>query len=282
MSFTEKYEKHRSGHESISKQIASIRDLYSDSNIRISKSHPMHKILQDAEDVALIWSKGNVNKTDMNKLFSTLHVDRIHNSVKCLKFENNKNKYLKDLLNGSLDFFDRKISHAKSILWELEAYTKIKKEMPAATLDEPDVIINIDELSIALPCKKTFSEKGVEKVLSNAVSQIERRHEFGIVAINIDDLIPAGSVLKRRTFKDASDRLHAQNIDFLSRQERHFQKYLKSSRIVAVVVSTSMVADITEERPKFNNLDMWTIWTIPDLKKKHKLAINKFSEKVVG
>ncbi len=282
MSVTEKSDKQRFGHEAISSHISGIEDLYSSSNISINSSHQLSSLLSDAKDLASEWAIGNVGGTDMNKLFSAIHIERIHSGIKLLKLEENKEKYLKDLLNGSLNFFDRDISHAKSILWELEAYTKIKKVIPESVLDEPDVVININQLSIALPCKKTFSEKGVPKVLSNAVSQIEKRHEFGIVAINIDDLIPDSVLLKAKTFQEASDKLHAHNMDFLGRHERHFLKYLSASRIVAVVVSTSVITDILEETPKFNNFSQWAIWTIPDLKPEHQNAIDEFRSKVIG
>ena len=181
-----------------------------------------------------------------------------------------------------VNFFDRDVSHAKSILWELEAFTKIKNVIPKTYLEEPDIVVNFDKLSIAVPCKKIFSEKGVPKVLSRAVSQIENEHEFGIVAMNIDDLIPGGVLLKARTFQEAGDMLHEQNMDFLQRQERHFLKYLSTSRIVAVIASTSMVTDIVDETPKFNNFSQWAIWTIPGLKPAHKKAITSFSKKVIG
>nr|WP_067285959.1 hypothetical protein [Marinobacterium profundum] len=218
----------------------------------------------------------------MNKLFSTLHVERIYSGIRLLVSEKNKEKYLRDLLNGTLDFFERKESHAKSILWELEVFSKIKKVIPETNLEEPDIVVNINQISIAIPCKKTFSGNGVPKVLSKAVSQIENNHEFGIIAMNIDDLIPEAVLLKARTFQEAGDKLHAHNMEFLQLHERHFKKYLSASRIVAVIASTSMVTDILDESPKFNNFSQWAIWTIPDLKPEHEEAINQFRFKVIG
>ena len=278
----ERSEKQRFRHDAIKSQIDGIESIYSESNISINSSHQLFGLLSDAKVLASEWAEGNVDETDMNKLFSTLHIGRIYSGIEFLVTEENKEKYLRDLLNGSLNFFEREISHAKSILWELEAFTKIKKVIDETYLDEPDIVVNINQLSIAIPCKKTYSEKGVPKVLSNAVAQIEKKHEFGIVAINIDDLIPENVLLKARTFREAGDKLHAHNMEFLGRHERHFLKYLSKSRIVAVVASTSVVTDILEESPKFNNFSQWAIWTIPGLKPEHKKAIDEFRRKVVG
>jgi len=214
MNVLEKSKKYRFGHEAISSHIEVIERIYSDSNINIGSSHKLIGLLNDAKDIAAEWAKGNFVETDMRKLFSSLHIERIHSGIQILATENNKKKYLKDLLNGTLDFFHREISHAKSIFWELEAFTKLKKVIPETHLNEPDIVVDIDRFNIAIPCKKIFSEKGVPKVLSNAVSQIENEYEFGIVAINIDDLIPEGVLLKARTFQEAGDKLHARNMEF--------------------------------------------------------------------
>lgn len=282
MNDLEKTNKQRFRHEAISTKVKGIEQIYSDANIKIGSTHQLFNLLNDAKELAAEWSKGDTVETDMNKLFSTLHVERIYSGIKLLETEKNKEKYLKDLLNGTLNFFERDISHAKSIFWELEAFTKIKKAIHETYLYEPDIVVDINQFCIAVPCKKIFSEKGVPKVLSNAVSQIENKYEFGIVAINIDDLIPECVLLKARTFQEAGDKLHTQNMVFLARQERHLLKYLSTSRIVAAVASTSMITDILDESPKFNNYSQWAIWTIPGLKPNHKKAIDKFRDKVMS
>lgn len=282
MTDTERSDRQRFGHEAISAHIADIENLYSQSNLRIHRDHLLFSLLCDAKEVASVWAKGSFSEIDMDQFFSTLHIERIYNAVRFLDQEPNRDKYMNDLLKGSLNFFERDKSHAKSILWELEVFTKIRKVIASTSLEEPDVVVDMNQMSIALPCKQIFSENGVPKVLSNAVSQIEKRHEFGIVAINIDNLIPEKVLLKARTFQEAGDRLHARNMEFLARHERHFLKYLSSSRIVAVLASTTLIADILDETPKFNNFSQWAIWTIPSLSATHKLAIDEFRQMVIG
>ena len=282
MKAIDRSDKQRFKHEAISSKVDEIEAIYSESKIKLNQSHQLCKLLNSARQLSAEWSKGNFEKTDMNMLFDTLHVERVASAIQILKFEKNKDKYLKSLLKGTLNFFEREISHAKSISWELEACTKIKKTIPETYLKEPDIVVNIGQYHIAIPCKKIFSEKGVPKVLSNAVSQIENEYEFGIVALNIDDLIPAQVLLKARTFSELGDKLHTHNMGFFKSQERHFIKYLSASRIVAVIASTSMVADIWDESPKFNNFNEWAIWTIPGLKSKHKKVIDNFRDKIIG
>lgn len=275
-------ERSRYNHDALRSKIELIRNLYEGSNIQLNSTSQLYELLESVEKLVDEWASGDSETTDTALLFKSLHVERISSAMQVLSSEDSRKKYLKDLLQGTLNFFEREISHAKSILWELEVCAKIRKSIPDTQLAEPDVVVNIQGQTIAIPCKKIFSEKGVPKVLSNAVSQFEKHFDFGIVAINIDDLIPAGVLLTAKTFEELGDKLHRANMIFLRNHERHFKKYLSESRIIAVIASTSLVADILDESPKFNNALQWAIWTTPELLPRHAKAIEIFREKVMS
>lgn len=278
----DKSDRHRYNHEALRNKIELIRHLYIDSNIQLNSTSQLYGLLETAEKLVDEWASGNSETTDIALLFKSLHIERISSAMQVLSGEDLKEKYLKDLLRGTLNFFERKPSHAKSILWELEVCAKLRKSIPDTQLAEPDVLVNLQGQKIAIPCKKIFSEKGVSKVLSNAVSQFENAFAFGIVALNIDDLIPADVLLKARTFEELGDKLHRANMIFLANHERHFKKYLSKSRIIAVIASTSLIADILDESPKFNNALQWAIWTTPELLPQHANAIEVFRERVMS
>jgi hypothetical protein len=274
-------ERRRYNHDALRSKIELIRNLYKVSNIQLNSTSQLCGLLESAEKLVDGWASGNSETTDTALLFKSLHIERISSAVQVLSSEDSREKYLKDLLRGTLNFFEREPSHAKSILWELEVCAKIRKAIPDTQLAEPDVVVNLQGQKIAIPCKKIFSEKGVSKVLSNAVSQFEKSFDFGIVAINIDDLIPADVLLKARTFEELGNKLHSANMAFLTNHGRHFKKYLSESRIIAVIASTSLIADILDESPKFNNALQWAIWTTPELLPKHAKTIEVFREKVM-
>lgn len=275
-------ERTRYNHDALRIKIELIRNLYKESNLQLNSTSQLCGLLESAEKLVDEWASGNSETTDTALLFKSLHIERISSAMQVLSNEDSRVKYLKDILRGTLDFFERVPSHAKSILWELEVCAIIRKAIPDTQLDEPDVVVNLQGQKIAIPCKKIFSEKGVSKVLSNAVSQFETSFDFGIVAINIDDLTPADVLLRARTFEELGNKLHSANMIFLSNHERHFKKYLSESRIIAVIASTSLVADILYESPKFNNALQWAIWTTPELLPKHAIAIEAFREKVMS
>ena len=140
-----------------------IEKIYSDEDVKINSQSFLGLILKDVKE----------NYSDENSpllIFNVLHVSRIAEALEYLNSVPNKKKYLYDLLKGSLDFMKNTPSHAKSILWELEVFTKIKKNISTVSLNEPDIVVDFEKVNIGIPCKKISSEKGLQSVLSKAVS----------------------------------------------------------------------------------------------------------------
>ena len=150
------------------------------------------------------------------------------------------------------------------------------------SLTAPDVVVNYDNSRIGIACKKLYSERHVQNILSEAVRQIERDFDFGIVGLNLDDLLPKDVVLKGDSTNAVAERLLRANNLFLQKHERHFRKYLAKGRLISAIVSTSIVADVPSERPQFRNTYQWTIWTIPGLDARYQEPLNKFYETVMS
>ncbi|PLW68274.1 hypothetical protein [Pseudohalioglobus lutimaris] len=117
--------------------------------------------------------------------------------------------YLRKMQSGDLDLLCRKISDAKGFLWELELCAKLQDlGFTCALRDPPDILVEFEGSVIAIPCKKVYSNKNVERVLSNAVKQVETSFDYGIAAINLDDLIPEKVILKQASHSDAAESLN--------------------------------------------------------------------------
>jgi len=199
-----------------------------------------------------------------------------------LRDDKDRKKYLYVLSSGALDLFQRDRSLSKDMFWELEVWSKLKIKLPQVVLQEPpDIVVEFGDARIGIACKKIYSEKHVQNVLSQAVAQIEDSFEFGVVAINLDDLTPADSVLRRASAKEIGNVLLDFNAKFLRQHERHFRKYLSTGRLISAMVSTNIIADIYNEKPRFNNAYQWTIWTIPGLNDKKKEQLDKFYELIM-
>lgn len=252
------------------KQVRYIQDIFDKCGIEINKHSFLYKLLSNT------LKNYNSSNTAL-EIFDALYVNRIYSALINLEDYQNINKYLKDLLSSTLDFMDVSQSHSKNILFELEVTGKLRKIFKDTYLAEPDIVVPFEDGNVGIACKKIISEKNLEKQLSNGVNQIKQNDFiFGIVAINIDNLLPEKTILNADTFNEALDLLHNKNMAFINKYSHKFLKYLTENRIISVLVVSSTIADIKNERPRFNNISQSTIWTIQGLEEEHKNKINQF------
>lgn len=249
-----------------------IERLYENAGIRLHPGSDLAKLLGRAKELSDRWLLAD--SISMQSYFAALFLDRVADAVLPLEHVPDRMKFLRDLLAGNLNLAERVQSKAKDTLWELELWAALRRRSLCSSLAEPDIVVSLKDIKIGIACKKLYSQGGVEKVLSQAVAQIESEFDFGIVAINLDDLTPADSILKAATFAEVSEYLNSFCMQFLKLHEPRFQKYLNASRIVAVWISTGSRTDVELERPKFSNARQSVVWTVPDLLESHKRAID--------
>jgi hypothetical protein len=197
------------------------------------------------------WLMGQ--KQDTLSLFRVVRFNCIADAILALSGVPDRLRFLRALVSGSLDPLERKKSRAKDTLWELELLSFLKRSSFDATLEEPpDIVVNFGDAKIGIACKKLYADRHVQNVLSEAVAQIEPTFDFGIVAVNIDDLSP-NQILRTPTRESASRCIDDLNARFIRSHERHFRKYLASGRLISALVSTSVLADLHHERVRFYN-----------------------------
>lgn len=259
-----------------------IENIYSDAGIRLPPNSSLGQLVGNTKELS---NNCLLNKEDdlgYEMFFGGIHLDRIADAILPLRDERKRGHYLKDLTSGSLNFFERKRSKAKNIFWELEVWAKLRRRTEKVFLVEPpDIAIEYDESRIGIACKKLYSERHVQNVLSQAVEQVEKEYDFGIVAINLDDLLPEDVVLKMESTEAVGKKLNQINSEFIHRHIRHLTKYLSIGRIMSAIVSCSVVADIESERPRFRNSYQWTVWNISGLSDQQEKQISNFYNTVM-
>ncbi len=259
-----------------------IETLYAKVALPLPHNSGLGSLIQNAKDLWYRWFVNDVASLNQAMFFRGLHLMRVADAVLPLRGEEEKIKYLKHMLLDTLEFFERGASRAKNFLWELEVWCKLRKRTRDAVLcDPPDVAVNCGGARIGVACKKIYSERHVQNVLSEAVDQVAKDCEFGVVAMNLDDLVQPGVVREPNSPK-MRERLHQLNGDFVERHERHFRKYLSTGRLISAVVSTSVVADMWEEKPRFHNANQWLVWTMPALSEAPKKASDELCAILTG
>ncbi|OGA15167.1 MAG: hypothetical protein A3I63_08055 [Betaproteobacteria bacterium RIFCSPLOWO2_02_FULL_66_14] len=264
----------------IKERAEAVEALYAEAGVSLSPVSALGKFIANARDVSDRWLSGKGQTYP--EMFATMHMMRIGDAVLSLQGHPRRAYYLERLLAGEVDFFKRVESDAKNVLWELEFWSNLKRRnAPAELQDPPDIVANLTGGTLGIACKKVYSEKNFEKTLSQAVKQV-KDFEIGIVAINIDDVTPADTVLNVRNHQEMNRKLHGLCEEFLQRHERHLRQYLNKERLVAALVSIHVVADVRTWRVRFNNAWSATIWSLPELSPEKRAMTRQFADMVTG
>lgn len=281
--FTDSSTRSKSTFLELKERAEAIEDLYASADVRLPADSGLGGMIQNAKELWESWFLNNTSGQTYEMLFMAMHLDRIAEAILPLKGEQEQAQYLKDLLSGTLDFFERKPSHAKNVFWELEIWSRLRKKTKQVFLREPpDIVVDFNDSRIGIACKKIYSERHVQNVLSEAVNQIQKEFEFGIAAINIDDLLPAKAILNLNSSQAVAERLHQHNGEFLQRHDRHFRKYLAEGRLISAIISSCIISDVPNEKPQFNNAWQWTAWTILGLPKEHQIQLDRFYDIIMN
>ncbi len=207
-------------------------------------------------------------------LFSALQVSRIVDAVNVATNDAALPRVLGELLDGDINLLARSRSKAKDTLWELELLRIMRVNGIHSVLDEPDLLLagTTDEIGVA--CKKLYSDANFSKVISVAVSQIRRSMKLGLVAVNIDDLLPANAILKADNQAIASQMINSRIGAFMAKQEHYLRRYLEPGRAIAVVVSCAALADMKHNEPRFCNFRQTVAWHIPSVSREIDAEFN--------
>lgn len=260
----------------IKEKAKAIEKLYCDNSVPLPPDCALANLVSDAKTLSDAWLMDNRAVANEKLMFRVSFLDRIADAILPLFDVPERLKYLENLTSGNLNLQQRERSLAKDILWELELWSRFRRRAMIATLHEPDIIVNFEDSTVGIACKKLYSESNVEKVLSQAVEQIEATHDFGILAVNLDDLPWPDRILIQPTQEAIGKAIDQFNLGFLGRHQRHFKKYLKAGRVISALVSTSVLAALSSHKPVFQIATQATIWSIPGLPPAKEKQLRRF------
>lgn len=252
----------------------SLVDLFKSHGLDSRRSPSFTLLVDMTVAMSDSWDRGLAEEITFAHMLAAAQVERI--ATAALAAAEVPGSVLRGLLMGSLDLLSRERSKAKDTLWELELFRILVSHQIDARLDEPDLSVRFSGAPVGFACKKIYSEANVSKVLSNAVAQIERDGEFGIIALNLDDLLPEKAILKAPTLAAMSSILEGRNNAFLRAHERHLRKYLTPGRAISALVSCAAIADVENAENRFMNARQTTVWQIPGIPEAKAEQMNQF------
>ena len=130
--------------------------LYASRNIRLPARCGLAILIEAAKAACHAWLAGKERSLTAAQFYQTIHLDRVADA--CLSGligdDHTTEEALRRLTRGSLSLWDRKVSSAKDVLWELELNALLNRMSIPATLEEPpDIMLNLDQ-QVGVTCKK--------------------------------------------------------------------------------------------------------------------------------
>ena len=230
---------------SIEDKVSYIRSIYSDANIDIHKDSYLNKLLNSVQN----YPDTNI---PIQSVFKKFHIQRIHLAISTLIAHGDEPKIhctLKDLLDGDLDFHNLVCSKAKNLLFELELASKLSGTDTEINLLEPDIRMKTNGRQIAIACKKIMSVKNLNKIIQGASRQIERQNlDYGIIALNIDYIIPTNHIIKADNYEDALKILRVKIDTFIVSHKQLLVENSSKNRIIGVLIICTIAIDIKEPK----------------------------------
>lgn len=244
----------------LSAQTREIESLYTERGVRLPAKCTLAAWIANVRSVADKRTTNPESGHTPMEHFQAIQLYRVTDAILALREVKDGDSYLRKI-TANLDFFDAERSVAKDIFWELELWWMIRRKLSTARLmDPPDIMVDLDGGTLGLACKSVYSEASVEKALSTGVKQVTGNCDAGVVAFNIDSLLPKDCVINAKDKAGLDQLLHPKIDGFIERHRRHMDRYLNKQRLAAVVICISGVGDIHRWSVAFNTVRSTTIY----------------------
>jgi hypothetical protein len=260
--------------ENIAEQCKTLSKRLADLEIRFHKESSLGAILRKAMSTGDAWVKRELvwNNRDV---INAAYAQRITKAMLSAIDDPGALECLRRIASKQIGSLDREQSHGKNALWELELAEKLKSDGFQVRHDEPDLQVRLSFGSYGIACKKIYSEKGVEAHIRKGAEQIKRAGLYGIVALNIDELLPKDAVIVGSTTDSISLYVERFQNDFLSRNERKLRKFIDDGRIDGIWLSTHVFAPLKSHHSSLTNHFQNLLWSVGNLNLEQ---MNRFSE----
>lgn len=236
---------------------ADIADLVAAAGRIISSTgrslHPtssLGRIFGNAEAIGRDWVDGQ-SQTDIHGILGVWNARRVAEAIVNTQHDAKSCSNLQHMIRNSIFLSERQISRAKDALWELELLSVLLSKRIHARLDEPDIVADFGRGSQALACKKIYSAKSFQDRVKDGVRQLERHAIPGLIAVNLDDLVPENHFFAAASTAQCSDALHAWLRSFCDQHMHRVAGYISSGRCDGVLLTVHVPADVPGERPRF-------------------------------
>ncbi|WP_152553220.1 hypothetical protein [Bordetella bronchiseptica] len=291
-------------YEQVAARVQQIRDVLAKRNVRMRSGSALDQLLRRAEGLNQKWENGTIPEL-LAKLDDSvgkerdafvqslaqhyrmaadaLHVNRLTSAVLTVQDDPSVQQPLQRMASGIMQPDNRKPSQAKDALWEIVLLAHLRDcGLAAKFQDPPDIVMALDGREYPVACKKVWSEEGVEDHIRKGGKQLRPFENGGVIALNLDDIVPTDSLLCLSNRAAAGQFLDRFNLAFIERHRDLFEQAVMEGRCDGLWISVAAATVLTNDNPSFSLYTHASIWHLKDASAESIARLERFAAIVDG
>lgn len=257
----------------VAERAVSVRSLLESRNIRLNPASVLGQFMKKTEALSTEWTLGEKNPRSQDRLFAALHANRICSAVLGVGSDPGAQEALKRVATKDMNLGLHDQSQGKDAFFEIELADYLLRHGLHATLTEPDILLKLDSLYYPIACKKINSLANLGGQLKKGVHQLRPFGGAGLIALNVDFLVPESSILVKGTATEANAALIALIDGFRELNQLVLQEPVAQKACDGILFSVSALTHVEQMRPKVNYHTQTDLWSLEDVNGEGRVRI---------
>lgn len=240
-------------YEQIATQVVRAKEHLAERGIKLHPSSTLAAIFRQGLELSTDWEAGIREEPAAARIVEAAHAMRISQAVLTLDVADAAKELLNRVSKKSMDLSSRDPSQGKDALWEIELLARLRARGVRAWLAEPDIVAEFGGVPYPIACKKIYSAARFADAVRSGVGQLAQFGGIGLVAINIDDLIPSTvTIHAATTAMELSNRLNTFLRSILDAESSLTRRLVAEHRCDGFLLSATVLSQIKAGRAGLN------------------------------
>lgn len=254
-----------STYEQVVEKADRVKALLDSRQIRLNPASVLGQLIRKAEALWSEWKLGERNPGWQDRLFAALHVNRICGAVLGVGGDPGAQEALKRVASNDMNLPLHEQSQGKDAFFEIELADYLLRHGMKAVLAEPDILLKLDPGDYPIACKKINSIANLEGQLRKGARQLRLFGGLGLIALNVDLLVPENSILVKDTAVQANAQLIALIDEFREANRIVLQKPVAEKACDGILLSITAMTHVEQMRPQVSYYTQTDVWTLRDV-----------------
>ncbi|PQA78372.1 hypothetical protein [Rhodoferax sp. TS-BS-61-7] len=239
-----------------------VKALLESRQIRLNPASVLGQLMKKAAALSSEWTAGEQNPSWRDWLFSALHVNRICSAVLGLSEDAGAQEALKRVASNDMSLPLHNQSQGKDAFFEIELADYLLRHGMKAVMAEPDILLKLDTGEYPVACKKINSIINLEGQLRKGGRQLRPFNGAGLIALNVDVLVPENNILVQNTAAEVNAELTGLINRFREENRIILQKPVAEQDCDGILFSITAMTHVEQMRPQVNYYTQIDVWTL--------------------